>query len=201
MGGVLCRAYVARSDPLVNDIGVSMVYLRRVVKRRPASLTEEEWLRLVSSPPVWPPAWDRPSADRPPDNLDRHVLCWWCREVHLASGVDSCMALPRKEDVGATRSKSCSSSPTSSLSGTFAELWGFLTVTSWEDGKRRLAGRISVSFASDGFTLALNDAETGQYACLTGMALDDLFLEAEQGLATGELPWRASKFASSKQRR
>jgi len=175
-----------------------MVYVRRVVKRRPASLTEEEWLQLVNHPPVWPPRGDVAFCTPRPAVSDWHVLCPWCRERHLASEVDPCMALPTKRAPIGNSTSSTSSVSAGELLRPFSEVWAFLSATAYPNGMKRRTGRLSVSCESQGLRLSCQDEETGLYVSLTANTLDDLLLAFEVGLAGGDLPWRESKYAKGK---
>lgn len=123
------------------------------------------------------------------------VLCWWCREYHPPTEVESCMKIPEKR---ATTNGAAGCSLNASAAGLlspFSELWAFLTGNAETDGKRRLPGKLSLSCAAGRLSLTLNDPQTGQYCHLDGEALDDLLLMAESGLADGSLPWRPSSYS------
>lgn len=171
-----------------------MVYSRRVVKRRPASLTPEEWDNIVAGRIKWPPAGDAGSAE--PDDLpaDRTILCWWCREYHRASEVKGCMGLPMKKATQGNSTSSTSSVLVPGLLAAFSEIWAFLTATSYPDGSKRRTGRLSLSCESGQLKLSLSDDETAQYICLSSTSLDDALLAAEVGMAEGTLSWRESKY-------
>lgn len=172
-----------------------MSYFRRVVKKRPATLTDSEWLSLrTKGGEVREHYTPRDGRDvRGPS--DRVVLCWWCREHHLASEVDQCMALPRKTVATETSTSSTLSVSDAGPLKLFPELWAFLTSGVFEDGSKRLTGKMSWSCESGLLGLSLNDSETQQYAFLEGGNMAELLKEAEKRLAEGRMPWRPSKWA------
>jgi len=182
-------------------MGVSMGYVRRVVKRRPASLTDEEWLDLLTTPFL------SRGYLRERDGVDvgraqiRTVLCPWCRERHPPGEVKACMALPRKTATVASSGSSTSSALDAGPLTAFSELWGFLTLTSFPDGTKRRPGKISLSCESDLLGISLQDTETGQYAFLQGRNLNGLLEEVELRLDDGSLPWRPSKYTQGKFRK
>jgi hypothetical protein len=178
-----------------------MAYQRRVVKRRPASLTEQEWLEMTTRPPVWPPLSDVGSPAARPGPVDFDVLCWWCRCRHRASEVDQCMALPRKSAAAGPSPSFTSRLLVAGLLTPFCETWAFLTATTHPDGASRVTGRLSLSCESGQLKLSCTDDETGQYASLTGPSLDDLLLTFETGLEAGTVPWRMSKFTPGSNRK
>ena len=178
-----------------------MVYQRRVVKRRPASLTDEEWLSLLST------RFENLGYCRERDGLgqgDAHVwtvLCPFCRERHSPDEVEVCMVLPRKT---AAADKSGSSSSSVLDAGPllpYSELWAFLTATSHPDGMKRRTGKISLSCESAMLGLSLQDTETGQYAYLNGLSLSGLLEEVELRLTDGSIPWRTSRYSNGQSRK
>jgi hypothetical protein len=188
---------LAYPDPLT-DIGVSLSYYKRVLKRRPASLTDEEWLDLLTTP-----FRDR-GYFRDRDGVEEGrvqtptVLCPWCRCRHSPGEVEACMALPRKtatvESSGSSTLSVLDAGPLTS----FCELWAFLTLTSYPDGTKRATGKISLSCESGLLGLSLQDVETGQYGFLQGRSLQGLLEEVELRLDDGSLPWRPSKYGQGK---
>jgi hypothetical protein len=80
------------------------------------------------------------------------------------------------------------------------ELWAFLTATASEDGAKRQTGKLSLSCESGMLAATLNDPSTGQYCCLEGQDLATLLTKLDDGLKTGFLPWRASRFAGKGKR-
>jgi hypothetical protein len=173
-----------------------MSYHRRVVKRRPAGLTDEEWLSLLATRFV------SRGYFQPRDGRDvarvafDTVLCWWCRSRHSPSEVKSCMALPRKTALAETSESSTSSAMAAGLLSEYSELWAFLTAVTYPDGSKRLTGKISLSCESGQLGLLLTDPETQAYAFLNGKSLTDLLTDAELRLSDGSLSWRASKYPS-----
>jgi len=123
------------------------------------------------------------------------ILCWWCRQFHPPEEVESCMALPKKKAGPGNSTSSTSNVLDAGLLTPFSELLAFLTATTFEDGTRRQAGKISLSFESGCWGLSLQDAETQQYAFLEGTSLDDLLLTVELKMKEDRVPWRPSKWA------
>ena len=171
-----------------------MSYRRRVVKRRPASLTDEEWVSLLGSRFVsrehFRPRDGRGSVQVPVPS----VLCWWCRERHGPDEVVKCMALPRKTASAANSESSTLNALDAGPLAQYSELWAFLTQTAYPDGQKRQTGKISLSFESGLLGLLLTDSETASYAFLNGRGVTDLLTEAELRLADGSLSWRVSKY-------
>jgi hypothetical protein len=129
---------------------------------------------------------------------DRTVLCWWCREHHLASEVEQCMSLPMKRASAGNSKSSTSSALVAGLLQPYSELWAFLTARTYPDGTKRLTGRLSLCCDSGGIRLSCTDDQTGLYVSLLGNSVDDVFLAFEAGLAADDLPWRESKFQGRK---
>jgi hypothetical protein len=173
---------------------VPLLYRRLVVKRRPASLTDGEWLALLSSRFVTRDHF------RPRDGVCGQrvpvptVLCPWCRSRHEPEEVDKCMALPRKDALAADSLSSTSRPLDAGPLEPYSELWDFVTQTSFPDGTKRLPGKLSLSFESGLLGLLLTDLETGSYAFLTSRGLSDLLAEAELRMSDGSLTWRVSKY-------
>jgi len=171
-----------------------MSYRRRVVKRRPASLTHEEWVQALAAGKL-----PRPDF-RPRDGLNvtpasfSSVLCCRCRAYHSPVEVELCMVLPRKAASAENSGSSTSKSLAAGLLEQYSELWAFLTQTSFPDGTKRLTGKISWSCESGLLGLLLNDLETGSYAFLNGHGITELLEEAELRLSDGSLSWRASRY-------
>jgi len=131
----------------------------------------------------------------PAGPVDREVLCWWCREVHLASEVESCMKLPRKNAaVAGSESSTLKSSDAGPLSP-FSAILAWLSQTCFEDGTRRQTGRLTLSFESGMWGLSFVDTESQQYAFLEGRNLEEMLLIADDKLDKDMMPWRASKWA------
>lgn len=178
-----------------------MLYWRRVVKKRPVSLTDEEWHNLHVAGLTWDPQFmPRDGLVEPPFRAVT-VLCHWCRERHCPSEVESCMALRKKDAVTTQRGSSKSTVTPGELLKPFPELWQFLTAHSFPDGQKRQTGRLSLSCGSDGLKMTLNDDETGEYCTKVGNSLDDLLLEFEAGLEPPTLPWRPSQYSDGKRKK
>lgn len=156
------------------------------------------WDTLLSISWTWPPPWDPGSPIPVKLPLDREVLCWWCRTVHLASEVEQCMALPMRKAGANGTSSSTSNVAIGKLLAQYLETWAFLTSRTYPDGSKRLTGRLSLSCGSGGIILSATDDQTGLYCSLTGSTVDDLLLAFEAGLAAGDLPWRDSKYAKGR---
>lgn len=172
-----------------------MSYSRRVLKRRTATLTDEEWAKIVAAGRLPRPAFALTPPGESVAVKDRKVLCWWCREVHFASEVLSCMALPMRRAANGSSTSSTSSVLVAGLLTQYSEIWEFLTATKYPDGKSRRTGRLSLSCESGGIRCSLMDDETGQYASQISPSLDDLLLSVEAALADGSLSWRESKYS------
>lgn len=175
-----------------------MSYSKRVVKRRPASLTDAEWL-LISERGKLPRPDFRPRDGRESGRVVvEQVLCCFCRTFHHPSEVEECMVLPRKS-VDANGSPSSTLKPLGAgLFAEFSEIWAFLTARTHPDGAPRLTGSLSLSCDQDLVKASLTDEETGQYACLTAHDLSDLLTEIELRLSDGSLAWRKSRYAGKK---
>jgi hypothetical protein len=171
-----------------------MVYQRRVVKIRPASLTDEEWLTLTERGRQARESFMLRDGRDVRGPADWVILCHWCRGRHPASEVAKCMVLPRKV-VDAPNSASCTlSASDAGPLRPFVELWGFLTQEVYEDGAKRQAGKLSLSCESGVLGLSLSDVDNGQYAYLEGASLQEVLKDAEKRLVEGRVPWRASKW-------
>lgn len=126
------------------------------------------------------------------------VLCWWCRNFHSPAEVEGCMALPEKRAANGSSTSSTSNALEKGLLEQYAELWEFLTATSYPDGRKRQTGRLTVSFDAGLLGLLLTDEETGQYAFLNGRNVTTLLEEAELRLSDGSLSWRVSRYNQRK---
>lgn len=174
------------------------MYTRRVVKRRPASLTEAEWSKLLSARFV-DPGYFRDRDGREGHQVDVNTLLFQSELTKLRWRLEAlCMALS-KPHAGVTEvgSSSLSLSPGQLLSG-FAEIWDFLTKPSYHDGTARLLGKVSLACCSGGLQVTLTDQSSNCYCCVTAKTLDDAFLALEVGLKDDSLPWRASSYNKSK---
>lgn len=175
-----------------------MSYYRRVVKRRPACLTDEEMAALAAAAKKWEAHFTGRDGQEGPPAFAWTVLCPYCRERHLPAEVETCMVLPRKT-AGAGSSSSSTSKPLAAGPlEQYSELWAFLTATTYPDGGKRLTGRLSLSLDKDMLGLLLTDEETGTYAFLNGRSLVDLLTEAELRLSDGTLSFRASRWQGKK---
>src|SRR6266576_1571279 len=166
-----------------------MPYYRRVLKRRPASLTDEEWSKLLSTRFV-----DRgyfvardAGAHPPADVSDMAMsvvlanLRWRLEKL--------CMSMSKPSTSPKTNGSLSSVAVPGQLLGPFSELWEFLTGTKYADGTSRQPGLLSLKLSSTGLQVTLTDNSSGSYCCLTAMSLDDLFLSLEVGLKEGSLAW------------
>jgi hypothetical protein len=175
-----------------------MSYYRRVVKRRPACLTDAEWENRAAAGRAFFPESGFKALGIPPPDLRRRVLCCWCREVHWADEVVSCMAVPEKRAATSGSTFSTSSVERGEMFKQFPELWAFLTAPLTASGAKRLPGKISLSLESTGFRMTLQDDHSGQYASFQAKSVDDCMLAHEVGLSDGSTPWRPSNFTKSK---
>lgn len=164
------------------------------MNKHTASMSMEEAVRLTElggreRPPfdMGLPQWRAPV-------VVTRVLCWWCREFHSPAEVLTCMALPRKSATATNGTESTSIVPTPGPLSQYAELWAFLTATSYPDGAKRRTGRLSLSCDVDLLGLSLVDEETSQYAFLNGRDLTSLLEEAELRLADGSLSFKPSRY-------
>jgi hypothetical protein len=173
-------------------------YYRRVLKRRPAGLTEAEWLALLSTRFVDRGYFTaRDGRDYPPVVV-AEVLCCFCRERHSPAEVLSCMVLPRKTAAAGGSPSSTSRRLAAGPLTEYSELWAFLTCPTHPDGVSRLTGSLSLSCDVGMLKLSFQDDETGHYACLTGWDLVEMLTEVELRLGDGSLSWRPSRFAKRK---
>jgi len=175
-----------------------MSYYRRVVKKRSACLTEEEWLALVENGRVVRDYFRARDGVKQLPVMFSTLLCPSCRERHSPAEVETCMALPRKSPGSESSSSSTSNALDPGPLKQYSELWAFLTATTFPDGTKRQAGKFSVSFESGLLGLLLSDGETGQYAFLNGRDLTGLLDEAELRLADGSLSFRPSRYGGRK---
>jgi len=172
-----------------------MVYFRKVVKRRSACMTDEEIAELSQKArehaldlQLNDPVWGEPV-------LPRNVLCWWCRTMHAPAEVSTCMAMKRPESTQTESLPSSSSVTRGELLSAFAELWEFLTLPKYGDGKPRQTGHLSLRLTQHGLMGTLTDPSSGSYSTLIGSSLDELFLAWEVGLKEGTLAWRKSTYS------
>jgi len=175
-----------------------MSYHRRVVKRRSACMTDEEWLSVVARGklprPDWVPIDDR---DYPPPDVDDLVkqkkimdLKWRLEQL--------CMALAKPSTSLTANGSSPSGVSRGELLKQYSELWEFLTGAAYSDGTKRQPGCMSVKCTPGGLQVTLTDPSSGSYCCLTAASLDDALLALEMGLAEGSTTWRSSSYAKPK---
>ncbi len=180
---------------------VSMSYHRRVVKRRPASLTVEEWLEVVERGKLPRPGLPGiPGQAYPPpdvrDLVDQEILrrlLWRVEEI-------KCQMLRPTTSTSASGSSGSAVSRCELLTP-FSELWEFLTKASYSDGTPRATGQISLKLASGGIQVTLTDPTSATYCCQTASSLQDAFLALEIGLKDGSLGWRPSGYARETKRK
>jgi len=174
------------------------MYYRPVLKRRPASLTETEWVEV----------WNRGKLPRehftdrdgraspPPDVYDLVLqkqlsdLRWRVEQL--------CMALSRPMGPGDRNGSLLSAASPGQLLTPFSELWEFLSKEQYADGQKRVTGTISLKCTSSGISVTLTDPTSGTYCCQSAPSLDDAFLALEVGLKEGNLPWRSSTFTRAR---
>ncbi len=171
-----------------------MSYYRRVVKRRPACLTDAEWLEVVERGKLPRPDFKaRDGSDCPPVDVydlvfehDLRKLRWRLERL--------CMALVEPKIDDGAPALSTSSAKIGSLLMPFSGIWEFLTLSQYQSGKKRKTGRLSLSLASEGLKVTLTDDTSGTYACRTAETLDDALLALEVALGDGTLKWAKSSF-------
>jgi len=174
------------------------MYNRRVMKRRPASLTEQEWLEVWNRGKLPREHFrDRDGRSSPPPDVTDLVLQ---RQVSdLRWRVEQlCMALAKPMAAGGQNGSSRCAAHPGELLKPFSELWEFLSKEAYSDGSKRMTGTISLKCTSSGISVTLTDPTSATYCCQSGDSLDDVFLALEIGLREGTLPWRPSGFAKAK---
>jgi len=175
-----------------------MAYYRRVVKKRPASLTDAEWLQVVERGklprPAWTPVDDRPYP--PPDVWDLVYSVQLDRLKWRAEALWMAMQEPqvRKKGVGS----STSSASQGELLQPFSELWEFLSGTTYASGTPRQTGRLSLCLDADGVKVTLTDPSSRSYCVRSAASLDDALLHLEVAMKEGSLKWLPSSFANGK---
>jgi len=172
-----------------------MAYSRRVVKRRPASLTDEEWLQVSQRGKLPRPAWQA-DGDRdypPPDVYD---LVMWAELERLRWRLETlCMALQEPMAKGANGQSSTSNVRAGELLSQFSAIWEFLTATSFASGRKRQTGRLSLSLSADGIKVTLTDDTMGVYCTRAAETLDDALLALEVAFKDNSLTWHPSNYA------
>ncbi len=177
-----------------------MVYYRRVVKRRPASLTDAEWLQVVERGKLPRPALEvKDDFHYPPVDVHDMLLQAGLNDLRVRLGV-LCMALSKPSVAGSTQDSSLSSLSPGQLLSSFSEIWEFLTKLSYQDGSPRHSGKVSLACSSAGLQVTLTDPSSNCYCCVTKNSLDDAFLALEVGLKEGTLAWRASSYTPGKRK-
>ncbi len=175
-----------------------MSYSKRVVKRRSACLTDEEWLSVVERGKLPRPDFrNRDGQANPPadvrDLVDLAVLDglhWRLRILWMA------MVEPNVAKKGSGTSSS--SARVGELLAQFSELWEFLSGSTYASGKPRLTGHLSLRCEQEGVKVTLTDPSTHSYCTRTGESLDDVLLALEVALKEGSLKWLPSSFSSGK---
>lgn len=72
-------------------------------------------------------------------------------------------------------------------------LYEFLTLSSWDDGAKRLRGTFSCFFEDGAFKLWLNDKDGGRSACVSHWTWAGALLKADEGLSADTLEWRKAR--------
>lgn len=169
-----------------------MSYFKRVVKRRPASVTDEEWVQMVERGrlvgPYFQPRDGRPSSAV----VFSNILCWWCRRYHSPTEVETCMAMERPTAVEGNGSTSCSTARMPPWLSQYVELWEFLSKPFYKDGTPRQTGKVSFGLNSGGIQMTLTDPSSSTYCSRNHQTIEDALLAFEVGLSDGSLSWRAS---------
>lgn len=175
-----------------------MSYQRRVVKRRSACLTDEEWSTVFSRGKLPSPYFrPRDGCDQP--RVDVSDLLYEKQLRDLAWRVERlCMALQKPSTSRSTDGQSSSTAHPGQMLSQFSEIWEFLSRSVYADGSIRTPGTISLKCASAGVQVTLTDPSSSSYCCQTASSLDDAFLALEVGLKEGTLPWRASGYSKGK---
>ena len=169
-----------------------MVYQRRVLKRRPVSLTDEEWHTLHVAGTRWSPQFmPRDGFDAGPVPVPR-VLCLWCRSYHSPAEVPTCMAMPRPVPLSVDGSTSSLTATMPKWLSRFPELWEFLSKASYQGGAQRQLGKVSLGLVSDGIQMTLTDPSSSTYCSRHYPTLEEALLGFEAGLKDGSLPWKPS---------
>lgn len=175
-----------------------MSYFKRVVKRRTACITEEEWQAMIAAGKLpRPESGIRDGRDYPPADVSDLVyqrmlsdLYWRVRVLWMA------MLEPQVARSG--NGSSCSSAKMGELLSQFVELWEFLSGTTYATGKPRLTGHLSLRLVSEGVQVTLTDPTSATYSTRVAASLDDALLSLEVALKDGTLKWHASSFDKRK---
>ncbi len=169
-----------------------MKSLPMVVNGYTACLTEREKATLKRLGGVCRPGWQIPKRNSFGLCWPHDILCWWCRRMHPASEVATCMAIERPKpalDNGSTSSLTAKRPPWLSQ---FPELWEFLSKPSYKDGTPRQLGKVSFGLNSAGIQMTLTDPSSSTYCSRNYPTMEDALLAFELGLADGSLTWKAS---------
>jgi hypothetical protein len=179
---------------------MSLLFNRMDVKQRRsyAAWLREHGLREPSQPYRVCPVGVSPFVPRTAENTV--VLCFWCRTYHLASEVESCMAIPMKRSTTGQPGASGSSAQPGEHFSSLPELWDFLTRPKDGDGRQRQVASLSLKCEPSGCRLTLNDNHTGQYASLMATSPWEAFQMVELQLAAGEVEWRQSSHNTGKRK-
>jgi len=175
-----------------------MSYQRRVVKRRPASLTEEEWCTLLATRFVDRGYFrDRDGWSPPPPDIAGLVmqakltdLRWRCEVLWVS--------LLKPAVNGASHGVSSATVAQGKLLADYSNIWEFLTSTSWSDGTSRIPGSLSLKLTSGSLQVTLTDPSTATYCCRSALVLEDALTALEMAFLDGTLGWRRSSYAKPK---
>lgn len=175
-----------------------MGYFKRVVKRRSACMTDEEWRSLLSTRFVDPGYFSaRDGVARPPvdtDSLLKQVaindLRWRLERL--------CMALAKPQVRGKADASSTSTARMGGLLSQFSELWEFLSGNTYADGTPRLMGHLSLRCTLEGVQVTLTDPSSRSYSTRHAQTLDDALLALEVALKDGSLKWLPSAYGAGK---
>jgi len=174
------------------------MYNRRVRKRRPASLTDAEWLEVIRRGKLPRQHFrDRDGGEHPPPDVADLVLQRQLDDLVWRLEVLMC-AMQRPSMSAGQNGSSLSGVTPGALLSNFSELWDFLTKPSYADGTGRSTGIMSLKCMSGKLQVTLTDPTSSIYCCQSGESLDDVLLALEIGLKEGSLPWRASGFSKGK---
>jgi len=175
-----------------------MSYQRRVLKSRPASRTDQEWLEVIRRGKFPCPDFvPRDGRSLPPvdvrDLVDLRLLsdlAWRIKEI-------ACAMLKPKTSTSADGSSMCDVQPCELLLP-FSEVWEFLTKSAYSDGTKRATGSMTVKLGSAGLQVTLTDPTSASYCCLSATSLQDALLAFEIGLKENSLAWRASNYSKTR---
>lgn len=177
-----------------------MMYSRPVRKKRTAFFDDPAWLQVFERGKLPRPAWDvKDDFHYPPVDVHDVLLQAGLRDLQVRLGV-LCMALSKPSVASKDQGSSSSSLSRGQLLRDFAEIWDFLTKSSYSDGSPRSTGKVSLAVSSGGLQATLTDPTSNSYCCLTHASLDDLLLALEVGLTNGTLPWRQSGYPAAKKK-